>query len=115
MKPEDIFNDWLDTQPLLSVNPLYNGEWYLTSTQVFDFANYYAERLKPKPKRKSVKFEKNEIVMISKGKFKGLTGKFKKYNQDVHARLTGKCTVFVTTENGDIESAEIPKRNLTKL
>jgi len=42
----EFFKKWLDKQPLLSVNPLHNGQYYLTDEQAIDFAKYYhAEQL----------------------------------------------------------------------
>ena len=113
MKPEDVFNDWLETQPLLSVNPLFNGEWYLTSTQVFDFANYYAERLKNKPKRNRRKFEDGEQVKVVKGPYKNCVGKFKYYNQPTYEGQT--VTVSVSTPNGDIERLIKPSSYFGKI
>jgi hypothetical protein len=38
----NIFKKWLDKQPPLSVNPLHNGQYYLTDEQALDFAKMYS-------------------------------------------------------------------------
>ena len=40
----EIFKEWLDKQPPLSVNPLHNGQYYLTDEQALDFAKYYSNK-----------------------------------------------------------------------
>ena len=40
----ETFKEWLDKQPLLSVNQLHNGQYYLTDEQALDFAKYYSNK-----------------------------------------------------------------------
>lgn len=37
----EFFKKWLDKQQPLSVNPLHNGQYYLTDEQAIDFAKMY--------------------------------------------------------------------------